>query len=582
MAMKCWKCSTAPVLGLVFVLGVAFLLSACDSNGGSSEGEAETQTIQQVLASTASFSRAEAAFAQSGADTGFGEASAGPITVFVPSNAAFSAVNETAFLASENASIRTSVMGYHVVEQELQAGEVSASQSVQTRSGATLDVEPVDGTTLRVNGSTATLVASADNGVVYEIDAVQLSTLTFLDRATVSAGLSRFADALRAAGIASQLEQGDPITIFAPSDAGFAPYRAADDLDRDVVVEWLTYHAVVGEQLSSMLPANGSLSTIEPDGGTIQVNTSGGVTVNGVPVQTADLRVQNGIIHVIERPLTSSLSIAEHASIRSDLTTLAAAIGGPDATTVPVLDDESQRLTLFAPTEDGFADVDVDELVGEQTLLEEVLEYHLLDDGAYSADDLATGSPTRSTAEGQTVAIQASTASLQINRATVTAASLSSANGFIHAVDGVLLETTRGSERIQLTSRYSILQQALNRVGLTATLASGTYTIFPPSNDAFLAALDSDNSGAVEDDEFPSNATLQDILLYHVVPGTVPSGNIDDNDSATTLEGSSLLFDVAATGVITINPSSDAATITRRDLGAENGILHEVDTLLMP
>lgn len=137
-------------------------------------------------------------------------------------------------------------------------------------------------------------------------------------------------------------------------------------------------------------------------------------------------------------------------------------------------------------------------------------------------------------------------------------------------------------ERITLTSRYRILQTDLERVGLVATLPSGTYTIFAPPNDAWLAALDSDGSGSIEESEFPSNAALEDILLYHVVPGTVPSGNIDDGDTATTLEGSSLALTITAADVVTINASSDAAEVTRRDLEAENGVVHEIDTVLIP
>ena len=137
-------------------------------------------------------------------------------------------------------------------------------------------------------------------------------------------------------------------------------------------------------------------------------------------------------------------------------------------------------------------------------------------------------------------------------------------------------------ERITLTSRYHILQTALERVGLVATLPSGTYTIFAPPNDAWLAALDSDGSGSIEESEFPSNAALEDILLYHVVPGTVPSGNSDDGDTATTLEGSSLALTITAADVVTINASSDAAEVTHCDLEAENGVVHEIDAVLIP
>ncbi|NBC85637.1 MAG: hypothetical protein GVY25_05540, partial [Bacteroidetes bacterium] len=325
-----------------------------------------------------------------------------------------------------------------------------------------------------------------------------------------------------------------------------------------------------------------TVPTEEPDGGTVTFTRSGStVSANGIPLASTDHIAENGVLHRVETPLTSGLSIAEVLSLRTDLATTASLVND-DSSVLPQLEDEGRSLTFLAPDASAYDDVDVPVLEADASLTDELFSYHLLDDGAFSADALRTGSPSRTTAEGTTVRVDASGSALQINRATVTGPDVRAANGVLHVLDGALLETTRGTERIQLMSRYRLLETALERTGLVSSLASGTYTIFAPPNVAFLNALDADGSGDIEESEFPSDAALEDIVLYHVVPGTIPSGNIDDGDTATTLEGSSLMFDVAANGTITINPSDEAAIVSPIDLDAENGVVHEVDVLLVP
>ena len=244
--------------------------------------------------------------------------------------------------------------------------------------------------------------------------------------------------------------------------------------------------------------------------------------------------------------------------------------------------DGAGPITLFAPANAAFDAIDTDALLspGNEALLTEILEYHVVPDAAIESGGIS-GAQTVTTLEGTSLELTTD-GGFTVNGVPVSRADLVGLNGVVHIIDGVLLGTTRGIERIQLTADYSLMETALERAGLVPTLASGTYTIFVPTNAAFLAALDADASGAIEEGEFPAAAALEDILLYHVVPGTVPSGIIDDNAAATTLEGSLLIFGVEPDGTITINPTTDSATVTAADLRAENGVIHEIDTVLVP
>lgn len=119
---------------------------------------------------------------------------------------------------------------------------------------------------------------------------------------------------------------------------------------------------------------------------------------------------------------------------------------------------------------------------------------------------------------------------------------------------------------------FSTLATAVEAAGLTQTLMSGQYTVFAPTNAAF-AKLPSDALAAALNDP----ALLRSILLYHVVPGKVTAKQVMGMSSAKTAQGGSVLINVMG-GKVMI----DNATVTKADVMACNGIVHVVDTVLMP
>ncbi|MDX1547803.1 MAG: fasciclin domain-containing protein [Rhodothermales bacterium] len=122
---------------------------------------------------------------------------------------------------------------------------------------------------------------------------------------------------------------------------------------------------------------------------------------------------------------------------------------------------------------------------------------------------------------------------------------------------------------------FSTLVAAVKAAGLVETLSSeGPFTVFAPTNAAFAALPE----GTVEELLKPENKDkLTAILTYHVVPGKVTSGEVVKLDSAPTANGKAL--DIAVkNGTVMVNN----ATVTTVDIPASNGVIHVIDTVLLP
>ena len=126
----------------------------------------------------------------------------------------------------------------------------------------------------------------------------------------------------------------------------------------------------------------------------------------------------------------------------------------------------------------------------------------------------------------------------------------------------------------QNTGVHDSLVAALSHAGLVSALqADGPFTVFAPTDDAFAAA-GIDLSTFDTDEE---NATLSDILLYHVVSSSVAASDVTDGMSAEALNGDDISFTVSD-GSVMVN----GATVTTADVMASNGIIHVIDKVLMP
>jgi uncharacterized surface protein with fasciclin (FAS1) repeats len=120
---------------------------------------------------------------------------------------------------------------------------------------------------------------------------------------------------------------------------------------------------------------------------------------------------------------------------------------------------------------------------------------------------------------------------------------------------------------------FTTLVAAVTAAGLADTLKSlGPFTVFAPSDEAFSKLP----SGTVES-LLQDILTLRKILEYHVVAGKVPAAEVVKLSKATTVEGSDVKID-ASSGSVKVND----ATVVTPDIETDNGIIHVIDSVLLP
>ena len=131
--------------------------------------------------------------------------------------------------------------------------------------------------------------------------ALSVQAKDIVDTAVAAGQFKTLATALQAAGLIDTLKGKGPFTVFAPTDAAFAKFPKAqlDALlaDKAKLTAVLTYHVVAGKVMAKDVKA-GKVKTVQ--GSELTLGTTGGVTVDGAKVVTADIVADNGVIHVID------------------------------------------------------------------------------------------------------------------------------------------------------------------------------------------------------------------------------------------------------------------------------------------
>ena len=128
------------------------------------------------------------------------------------------------------------------------------------------------------------------------------------------------------------------------------------------------------------------------------------------------------------------------------------------------------------------------------------------------------------------------------------------------------------TETVSNDSRFSTLKAALVAAGLDTVLKQGEYTILAPTNEAF-AKIPKEQLDALLADK----AALTNVLLYHVVAGKFLAADVLKNTELTTASQLKLKVSTDAAGAY-INSSK----ITATDIVTSNGIIHAIDTVLLP
>ncbi len=121
---------------------------------------------------------------------------------------------------------------------------------------------------------------------------------------------------------------------------------------------------------------------------------------------------------------------------------------------------------------------------------------------------------------------------------------------------------------------FTTLAAALTAAGLVDTLkGEGPFTVFAPTDAAFAALP----AGTVEDLLKPENKDqLVAVLTYHVVPGAVMSTDLSEGMTATTVNGKDITITLEG------GPKVNGAVISAPDVAASNGVIHVIDSVILP
>ncbi len=278
----------------------------------------------------------------------------------------------------------------------------------------------------------------------------------------------------------------------------------------------------------------------------------------------------------IDDPATD-LNIVETAQEAGDFTILLEAAADLDL--AEFLSQE--ELTVFAPTDEAFNNLPdgvLESLTNAQ--LETILTYHLLE-GSVQSDEISEQQDAE-TLLGERILLRRQGSEVLVNSSTsVVMADVVASNGVIHAIDEVLLpseirnelgmpniiDVARGAEG------FDILLGAVEETGLTTTFKFlGPFTLFPPNDAAF-------ESLGLEVVESLTSEQLSEILAYHVIDGAeILAGELDAEQAVPSLTGENL-FITASEGEVTVNGT---ASVILADVQTANGVMHAVDTVLLP
>lgn len=182
------------------------------------------------------------------------------------------------------------------------------------------------------------------------------------------------------------------------------------------------------------------------------------------------------------------------------------------------------------------------------------------------ATPAATATVTATAATTATTAVT-STGSVTTT-GTTTTTTRPTTGGSTTSAAGTLAEVAAGNPN------FSILASALEATGLDATLGSGEYTVFAPTDAAFNELLATTGLTA---DQLLQAKELSQILQYHVVSGLVESGDITNGQRATTVQGQPVTFEVRD-GSVYVN----GAKVTIADIPASNGVIHAISAVILP
>ncbi len=280
----------------------------------------------------------------------------------------------------------------------------------------------------------------------------------------------------------------------------------------------------------------------------------------------------------------SPMTITDIAASNADFSILVAAlqkVGLDDD-----LASEKNTFTVFAPTNDAFADL-LNELgvSGLEDISDEVLTsvlmYHVVS-GAKKAEMIETGyynSLSDGPVEGYGLSFYVDMSTTTINgRSKITSTDIEADNGVIHVIDKVMLPMSITDHAVA-NPAFSSLVAGVTKAELATALAdeAAMYTVFAPTNDAFNTFFT--ELGVTLDDL--SKETLSSVILYHALGDFVSASMVESGYFPTLSKAfdRAISVKVDTEGGVMLNADSE---VIATDVVATNGIIHAINKVIMP
>ncbi|MFL2984174.1 MAG: fasciclin domain-containing protein [Candidatus Poseidoniaceae archaeon] len=289
----------------------------------------------------------------------------GPFTVFAPTDTAFAnaGIDPANFNTQPEIDALTDILLYHVVSGEVPSSAVTDGMLATMVNGDKIKLEVSNGV-VTLDGATVTSAdVQASNGIIHVIDSVLTPPVDIPATAQTTTIHDSLVAAVIQADLLSTLQGTGPFTVFAPTDQAFsdAGINLADlntAEGKAILSDILLYHVVSSEVPSSAV--TDCMSADAANGQPLSFTVGSGVMVNDANVTIADVVSSNGIIHVIDKVLTPSDTpndIPRTAQCTGIHDTLVTAViqGG----LLETLQGEGP-FTVFAPTDQAFADAGID------------------------------------------------------------------------------------------------------------------------------------------------------------------------------------------------------------------------------
>jgi len=238
------------------------------------------------------------------------------------------------------------------------------------------------------------------------------------------------------------------------------------------------------------------------------------------------------------------------------------------------------QITIFAPTNDAFANVPQDvlgNLLTDNAALGDVLKYHVVGSKAMSTD--ITNEMKVATLQGGKIRLNIYSHEhvVSANGVNITEVDITCDNGVIHFVQGVLMPPTKTVVQLVAEDKdLSTLLSVVTAAGIANEFQADPMTLFAPTNAAF-AKLEKCTLDLLTD---PANkAYLEEVLEYHAVSDTLFAVGVYNREYERTIDEHQ---DRVRIRVDNNGVSINNAKVTTADIQATNGVIHKIDDVLIP